>query len=272
MVGVAVIVAVAQAAGPVRFLPDAQPAGLGRLVLIDSNPSRLTSRRETPSAVAFLLARRWTFDKEAVKRECAPADAAAANCQRVSMVGFGHVVVHVTGYLFPGGETDGVAYMTAFLGHPVAAGDPASMVLQVRWLGADQLIAVANRYFGTRIKKKSSIIGRIIRLGSGRYGLEVRFDGFPGGIRIPPSFQSAGVSATITRFKLEIGRVRRVRRPVTRTVSTPTGTITIHDHVLIGHHLLARPSTCPASRLWPWQLVFGFPEGAQRVSGTVRCG
>src|SRR5437588_3733939 len=100
------MVAPALAAAPVQFLPDQLPAALGRRVLIDVNPSKLSARQETPTSIAFFLPRRWLFDARAVARECTPAQAAAVRCPRASRVGLGHLVLHVAGYLFPGGQTD----------------------------------------------------------------------------------------------------------------------------------------------------------------------
>jgi hypothetical protein len=268
----ALITAVAYGASrPVRFLPDSLPQGRGTDVQIDTNPTRLTGRNETPNSIAFLLPSGSRFDRHAVAHECGPAKAAAARCPRVARIGFGHVVVHVSGYLFPGGKTDGVAYMTAFLAPPTVAGDKGSLVLEVQWVGADQMIATANKYFGTHIKRKSSVIGRIIPLRSSPFGLEVAFNSMPGGIQVPPSFQQAGVNATIKRFKLILGRVRRVRKPVTRVITVGSSTVTVHDHVLVGHHLISRPASCPGSRKWPWQLRFSFPQGEQRITGAVGC-
>jgi hypothetical protein len=262
------LAAIAQAAtSPVRFLADSQPRGVGKHVLIDANPSKFGAT-STPTSISFLLPHGWRLDARAVSKECTPAQAAALRCPRASRIGYGHVVVHLAGYLFPGGETDAVTYMTAFLGHPEVAGDPASMVLVGQWLGIDPLIKAANQFLRTKIKRKYSITGRIIRLTSGKYGLEVRWGGMPGGLQIPPQLGQLGVSAAIRRFKLEVGQVRRVRQNVTRVISTPTGTVTIQDHILIGYHLISRPVDCPGSNLWPWQLRFG---GQRTVSGTVKC-
>jgi hypothetical protein len=264
-------------AGPVTFLIDSQPVGLGRHVLIDFNPSKLTSRAETPDSIAFFLPSRWQVDHRAAARECTPAQAAQTKCPTASRIGIGHAVIHVSGYLFPGGQTDGVAYVIPYLGRPAAPGDPASIVLQVQLLGLDPLINAANQYLSTKIKKKYSITGRIIPLRSGQYGYEASFSQMPGGFRVPPPLAAAGVSVTITRFKLEVGAVRRVRKPTvdvihTRGANGKPRTVRIRDHVLIGYHLLKRAKACPGSGLWPWQIQVGFPEGTQTITGTVKCG
>ncbi len=272
LAGAALTAAIAQAAsGPVRFLPDSLPQGRGTDVQIDTNPTRLTGRNESPSAIAFLLPRGAQFDRQAVKHECSPAKAAAAACPRVARVGFGHVALHASGYLFPGGQTNFVAYLTAFLSPPSVSGDKASLVIEVHWVGAQQLISTANTYFGAHLKPKSSVIARVIPLASGTYALELSFNSMPGGVQVPPAFQARGVHAYLRRFKLIVGRVRRVRVPFTHTITVGSQTITVHDHKLVGHHLISRPASCPASRRWPWQLRFTFPQGVQRVTGSVGC-
>jgi hypothetical protein len=276
---VAIVIAGAAAAGAtplVQFLIDSFPVNLGRHVLIDVDVSKLTSESETPDAVSFLMPAHWRFDTAAVARECTAAQAAAVACPRSSMVGFGHVVAHIAGYLFPGGETDLVAYLTAFLGRPVQSGDPASLEVEVEYLAAGSLINTLNQFLTTKIKPRYSVTGRIIRLTSGRYGLEASFSSLPGGIQVPPSARALGVSAKITTFKLDVGAVRRVRHNFVRRIPVETASgpsvLTVHDHVLVPHHLFDRPAPCPANLLWPWQLVFGFPQGRQTINGTVRCG
>jgi hypothetical protein len=264
-------------AGAVKFLIDSEPVSLGRDVVIDFNPSTLAPRAETPDSIAFLLPARWRFDHRSVARECTAAQAAAVRCPAASRIGYGHVVIHVQGYLFPGGETDAVSYVTPYLGRPQQAGDRASMVLEVELLGVDPLINAANRYLQTKIKKRYSIVGRIVALKSGAYGLKTSFSGFPGGITVPPALASAGVSVSIRRFDLWVGAVRRVRKPTIHRIEAPTAsggtqTITIHDHVLVGHHLLRRGRRCPAGRRWPWRIQVGFPDGAGTLVGSVRCG
>jgi hypothetical protein len=262
-------------AGPVRFPPDSLPPAQGKQVWLDFNPSQAASANETPSSLAFFLPAHWRFDARAVKRECTLAEAAAVRCPQKSWIGFGHVVTHVSGYLCPGGGTDAVAYMNAFAGQPSRPGDLASMVLEVELLSAEPLINDLNRAFGTHFRTRYSAIGRVFALHPGRYGIEVSFSGMPGGLTVPQVPFCPGLAAQVTRFKLLAGVVRRVKKPIVHviTVQTLSGPRTerIHDHVLIGHHLLSRPFSCPSSGRWPWQILVGFPQGQQRLTGSVKC-
>ncbi len=270
------LLAGAAQAAPVTSLADSLPPARGRQVQLNFNPSMYIAQNETPSSLAFFLPARWRLDARAVKRECTVAQAAAVKCPKASWIGFGYTATHLAGYLCPGGGTDAIAYVNAYLGQPTAVGDPASMVLEVNLLSAQPLISAVNQTLGTHLKSKYSVIGRVTRLRSGLYGLEASFNGIPGGITVPQVPGCSGLSARVTRVKLLIGVVRRVKQPIVHviTVETLSGPTKkrIHDHVLIGYHLLDRPVTCPATRQWPWQILVGFPAGQQRVAGTMPCG
>jgi hypothetical protein len=91
----------------------------------------------------------------------------------------------------------------------------------------------------------------------------------PGGWTVPPP-----LSASVPRFKMQFGALRRVRKNITRKqrVPTPTGgkkTLRIRDHVLVGFHLLRRPKGC--RRGYRWRITAQFPTGTETATGTQRC-
>jgi hypothetical protein len=275
LVMTAVSVAMAQA-GALRYFIDSEPPGVGTLVVADLNPSALTSKAETPNSVALLLPAGWRFDRHAVARECTPSQAASSSCPRAAQIGYGHTVVHVTGYLFPGGETNGVAYMTPFLGPPQHSGDRASIVLQVQVLGLAPFIDAVKQYTGVTIRTAYSLTGRVIPLHSGPYGLKLTVDGFPGGFTVPPPLAQLGVTVSDTRFKLLLGAVRRVTKKVydyvkAPTISGGTQTLKIPDRRQIGYHMLRKGPNCPGRRSWPYQIQIGFPDGTQKYSAAMSC-
>jgi hypothetical protein len=267
--------AAAAATAPVRFFADTRPPARGQQVRIDLNPSQDAPQTESPNSIAFYLPAHWQYDGRAVKAQCTPAQAAAVSCPQESWIGFGHVVTAVWGYLCPGGGTDAVAYMNAFAGPPTQPGDLASMVIEVELLSTNPLINDLNQFFGMHIRNRYSVIGRVLAVHSGRFGLEVSFSGIPGAIAVPQPPFCPGLTAQVTRFKLLVGVVRRVKKPTVHriTVQTLSGpkTETIHDHVLVGYHLLKRPFNCPSSGSWPWQVVVGFPQGPAVVAGSAAC-
>ena len=268
--------ALASGTSALHFFPDSLPAGVGAEVDLDFNPSAVVPASETPSTMSLFLPSGFSLDKRAVSSECTPTQAAAVNCPSAARIGFGHVVVHVSGYLLPGGETDGVVYLTAFLGQPVQPGDPASMVLQAEWLGVEQAFQALNHYYPATIRLKTDVTGRIFKIKQAPYGLEVSFTTLPGGLQVPPPASTAGIAAAITRFKIQISAIRRVKKPIVHRIPVeglngPTVEV-IHDHVLVGYHLFQRPKPCPSSGQWPWQIQVGFPpDGVQTISGQVRC-
>jgi hypothetical protein len=261
----------AAAIAGVTFAADALPAEThhGSILLADIDPSALTAHQDSPSSIAFELPRGVRLDTRARKRECSAAEAAAIQCPAESKVGEGNAVTRLSGYLFPGGQTDGVAWIEEFLGVPVQAGDPASLVLQIEWLGLDPARNAVAQVFGTQLPRRATVTGRIVPIASGPFGLELRFDALPGGLSVPRP-----LSAQVIRLKLSFGAVRRQRQNFTRkirvrTVNGGTQTQRIHDHRLLGFHLLRRPTTCPGG--WPVAVVLGFPSGPETIPGTIPC-
>jgi hypothetical protein len=275
LVGMALTVAAARA-GALRYFIDSEPPGSGSDVVLDFNPSTLTSAAETPDSFALFLPAHWRFDHRAVARECSPAQAAAVRCPAEARIGYGHAVVHAEGYLFPGGETDGVVYITPFLGQPERPGDRASIVLEVQLLGLDPLINAANQYLRTKLTPTYSIVGRLTTLATGPYGFEATFGGFPGAVTVPAQLQQQGVSASVTTFKLLVGAVRRVVKRTYDVVNAPTASggtqkLRISDREMIGYHLLRKAATCPSDRQFPYQIEVSFPSGDKRLSGVMPC-
>jgi hypothetical protein len=268
--------AAAAAVSAVHFYPDGLPASVGTHFQIDFNPSK-SIQPETPSSMALFMPQGFVVDTTAVTKRCSPAQATAMTCPQASRIGFGHAVIHVSGYLLPGGGTDGIIYMTTFLAPPRQPGDPAGVVLYAQWLGVDQALKALNHYLPRPIPASTEVTGRIVRLGSGggRYSLEVLFDGLPGGFRLPPPVTSAGIAAAVTTFKLDMGAIHRYKKPIVHVITAAglNGPIVqrIKDHVLVAHHLFARPLHCPGSGMWPWQITVGFPDGNAVDSGQVRC-
>jgi hypothetical protein len=240
---------------------------------IDVNPSKLVPSGQSPDAIAFLLPRGIALDLKSRKAMCSPTQAAANACPAPAQIGFGHTVVHVTGYLHPGGATDVLTYIKAYLGRPVFLGDPASIVFEVQLLGVTRVVQALQQNFGFTLQTKQTITARVFKPSSGPYGLEVQLTGIPGGLTLPP-LVAEFVTPTWTRFKLQIGAVLAKRVNFTRTFTVPTvnggtHTIRIPDHMLVLHYLLSDPPTCHST--WPFRLQVGFPAGTRTVSFEARC-
>jgi hypothetical protein len=265
-VSVPAAAATAGGSAPVHVSPAI--ASAPNELTVDVNPSAMSPRRQSPSALSFSLPRGMTLDLGSRTRRCSLAQATAINCPAASNVGFGHAVVHVAGYLDPGGDIDLVAYMRTFLGQPAVPGDPASLVFEVQLLGVGRLEQALKQHFGITVPVTSSIVARVIRLGAGPYGLMVRLDSLPGGWSVP-----APVTVQLKRFKVQIGavvlrRVNFVRRYRVQTMNGPR-ILLVHDHKLVGHYLLRNPTRCTST--WPFALGAGFPAGTETFVVHTRC-
>jgi hypothetical protein len=261
--------ALAASPAPVSVTPAVTGAPNELLLNIDpAATGAAAGGGSTPESLAFSLPRGMALDVQSRSALCTAAEASRVACPARSAIGFGHSVVHVTGYLFPGGDDDVVTYIRAFLGRPVTAGDAASVVLEVQLLGVERIVQAIAQNTGYHLPTTTSITGRVLRLPSGRYGVRVQFEGVPGGFRVPRP-----VTAEMTQLALQIGAVRfhRVAFEHTYQVETMNGpeTLRVPDHRLVPHYLLSNPRSCP--REWPFQLQIGFPTGVRSVSYSQRC-
>lgn len=265
------IAATSAATSAVHFYPDGLPASVGTQFQVDFNPSTVFPEQQTPNSLAFYMPKGFVVNTKSVTKRCTQAQAVAVNCPQASRIGFGYINVNVFGYLLPGGETNGVVYLKLFLAAPLQAGDAAGVVMEAHWLGLDQAFQELNHFLPLPLKANTSFIGRLFKVNAGQYGLELLFAGLPGGLELPPPIADAGIGAKMTVFKLEMGAIRRVKKPVVHVEKLGTVTERIHDHVLIPEHLLARPKACPGSGMWPWKITVGFPSGVNSLPGQVSC-
>lgn len=277
---IAAAVAVAAAAPPaaaqtrplgpaLKFDRTVERSGSG--FVMDLGPEHLSLRQESFSSIVVSLPQGMALDINSRKRLCSLESARRAVCHRSTLIGFGHIVVRFSGYLFPGGETHAVGQIYAYLGRPTQTGDAASLVLRVKPLGVRairQAVFDAFGYFAPQLN--FAWIGRIVRVPSGPFGVEFRAEGMPGGLALP-----LPLAARVVRVKLAIGAVRRLKRTFYRTFRVPTasgGTRTrrVKDHYLFPHHLLRNPRVCDGG-FWPWEVSVVFDDGIQRTAGSQRC-
>ena len=174
----------------------------------------------------------------------------------------------MTGFLAPGGETEVSWSITAYLGAPTRAGDAASVILRTELLGVDRVEQLLMPALGAAVPKAGTITGRVRLRGSGRYGLELTFPGWPGSLVVP-----ASLTATPTRLDLMLGAVRRVRQDFVRHVRVRTQTGSrirrIPDHRLVGYDLLRTPRSCSGG--WPYELRLAYGSDVSRTTGQMPC-
>src|SRR5947209_17632688 len=172
------------------------------------------------------IARGFRFDPRAVAGRCTPSQARASTCPASSRIGAGQGQVHVTGPGVPGSDfTLDIAF---YVMRPQQHGDIAGLVLAGREPQSGLHFA---------------LLGRMIRLAHGRYGLELRFDHTAGEL---PS----GYTVQLQRVHVRIG-ARRVSHGV-------------------HYNLLVNPPSCSRGT-WPFLLTVAYSSGTERYSAAGAC-
>ena len=256
----------AQEAPPLALDPSVARQGTALLVAADE--SVLRANGQSADSITLALARGMRFDSAARERLCGRDQAARSACPASSLIGFGRFIVAVRGYVLGGGETELMWSIDAYLGRPFRRGDAASVVLTANLLGAgsvDDLLAPA---LGTSVPRRATTVGRLLRRASGAYGLELRFAKLPVQLDV-----AVPITATPARLELALSAVRRIRQNFIRRIRVRTlsgyEVRKVHDHRLIGHHLLGTPRSCNGS--WPSELRVGFPGGVKRTASRIPC-
>ena len=256
----------AQSGLPLKL--DPTTAGGGTTLLIAVDAAALSRDGRAATSLVAALPRGMRLDTRARELLCTRSQAARQTCPAASRVGFGRMVVAVTGFLAPGGETELAWSIDAYLGTAVRSSDSAAIVLRSKLLAPDSVSQQLGPSLDGDLPKVSVTSGRVVRPSSGKYGLELRFSDLPGALRVRPPAVAAP-----TRLELTLGAVRRVRQPFVRRlrVRTRAGyTIQkVPDHRLVGYDLLRTPDTCRGS--WPSELRLGFPTGTTRAPAALYC-
>jgi hypothetical protein len=258
----------ASAQAPAPLTLDPNIAALGTALVIAADDTVLSRDGQWPSSLVFALPRGTRLDPASRRQRCTAAEAGRGTCPAESEIGFGRYVVDVEGFLLPGGDTQLTWSIAAYLGTPAQRGDPASVVLSSTLLSADSVAALLTPDLGTSVPRVATTTGRLVRRGSGAYGIELRFTQLPAELNV-----AAPITAKPSRLELSLSAVRRTRQNFIRRirVRTPTGYVVekIRDHRLIGHDLFRTPATCRSS--WPYELRVGFADGVKRSAGSFAC-
>ena len=256
----------AQTGQPLGF--DPSMARQGTTLLVKADESLLSQDGRPADSVAFSLPRGMRVDTASRQELCQLRQAARSSCPESSRIGFGRFGLAVRGFVPDGGEAELVWALDAYLGEPERRGDAASVVLTGRLLGADTVASLLAPSLSTEVPSVATTVGRLVRVSSGKYGVELRFAKLPVELGVV-----APITATPRRLELSLGAVRRVRENFTRRfkIRTPTGyeIREVPDHRLIGHHLLRTPPSCNGS--WPSQLRATFAGVEKRTTRRITC-
>jgi hypothetical protein len=237
-------------------------------LLVTADKSVLSPNGRPADSIAFALARGMRVDSTARRRLCKPAEAARSACPASSRIGFGRFAVAVRGYVFGGGEAELAWSIDAYLGQAIQRSDAASVVLTAKLLGASSVSALLAPALGTSVPSTATTVGRLVRLTSGAYGIELRF------AELPVHFDvAAPMTVTPTGLELTLSAVRRVRQDFIRRIKirTPSGyeVRKIRDHRLIGHYLLRTPPQCNGS--WLSEVRVGSSGTVKRTRSRIAC-
>ena len=265
MLAVAAPAAHAQSGLPLQLDPTV--AGEGTSMLIELDGARLSSGGRAARSLVAALPRGMRLDQRARSARCTRAQARSKRCPASSRVGFGRLAISISGFLAPGGESELAWSIGAFLGEPVRAGDPGSIVLRYELLGADRVAQLLAPALDAMPETVTVATGRVVR-SSGSFGLELEIPGLPTAVRTRAPATTKPLSLGLT-----LGAVRRVRRDFVRrvVVRTPGGRRVqrVPDHELVGHHLLRTPSRCRGT--WISELRIAFPGTTTRARGELFC-
>jgi hypothetical protein len=237
VIAIAVTAAAAQAEG----LEQLPPGSVRVLPPRAGAPATLTWRAsfDQPPAAQLQaynvdIARGYRFDPRAVRTKCTVAQARASSCPAASKIGGGQGQVTV---FPPGGAPQELSLGIKFFMTAKQQGhDLAGLVLAAHE-------PVSGLTF--------NLIGRMVTLPRGQYGLELRF-----------ADTAKELPSNIT---VQLHRVN-VRFGARRTVTVGAGA----QHRRVTYHLLTNPATC-RRRGWPFLLTVAYTTGTERYAGYSAC-
>ena len=216
--------------GSVRVLPP-----------VAGSPSNLrwTASFAQPAAAELQaynvdIARGYRFDRRAAHGTCTVAQARSSACPAKSRIGSGVGQVTVLAPSIPRREFS--LTINFFITAPQRKGDIAGLVLAGREPTSGLTFA---------------LVGRIVPLRRGPYGLELRFANTAAEL---PS----GVTVQLHRVDVRFG----TQRTVTRGTGASRRRLT--------YHLLTNPTVCPR-RGWPFLLTVTYSTGSEKYSAFGAC-
>jgi hypothetical protein len=180
------------------------------------------------------IARGYRFDPRAVRKTCTLAQARASSCPAASKIGGGTGQVTV----FPG------------------AGPPQELALGIEFFetapqGRHDLAGLVLAAHEPTSGLTFNLVGRMVRVPRGRYGLELRF-----------TDTAAELPSNIT---VQLHRVD-VRFGAQRSVKVGAG----RQRRRVTYHLLTNPPTC-GRHGWPFLLTVSYTTGTEKYAAYGRC-
>ena len=236
----------AQAPGdPVRVDP-AVAGKASHLILDVRNAEDPQANGRSPRSAVIAAASGFKFDPRARAARCSESQARAFECPEASRIGAGTADATVSSGPFSGDVTVDIRI---FLAPPPQSGDVAGVVLQFRERSSGQ---------------QGTATGRVVKVGGGPFGLEVRFDD------LARATQVEGFQVRVNRLQAEVGAFRHERVKRYRTVRRNGKKRRVAYYVKVRRDLIRNPGTCLGS--WPYQLRLRYSDTDESVrDGSVRC-
>ena len=243
----------AQGAGNATVTLNPAQAGKPTRLSLTATGDAVSSGQQPPKSVSLLVNRGFRIDPRSRAARCSAAQARAFNCPPASRIATGQARGSATVPVF--GAVQFSADIQAFLAPRAQPGDIAGVVILAR---------------ESRSGRQGAVNGRLLRVATGPFGTELRFENFDLANRQAPP----GSSARLDSFTLSVQARRRVRkvRIVKRRVRTRRGTrIRRRRKMRIRRYYLIRnPRVCAGS--WAYQVRATFPSAPEYVrDGSVPC-
>jgi hypothetical protein len=210
--------------GSIRAVPER--AGSASHLIVSASFDQPTTAQLRGYNVDF--ARGFSFDPRAAGGRCTATQAHTATCPASSKIGGG------TGQLAVGGPTRLTVALGFYIMRPQQPGDIAGIVL-----------AASEPTSGV----KFALIGRLVRLKRGPYGLELRFANTAAELPV-------GLRVQLQHVHVDFG----ARRIVTSR----------HGAKKVSYNLLTNPSSC-SRKGWPVLLTVSYSTGTEKYRGTAAC-
>jgi hypothetical protein len=234
-------VATGQAPAEGTVVLEPSVAGKQSRLEADLTPQQQSGQQQQPRSVVVAIARGFRIDTRSRARRCSSEEAKRFECSERSRIARGWAEVTASGIFFPGGSQDYVVSLAGFLAPRVQRGDLAGVVMQA-----------SEPKTGLRGTSR----GRIVRVPTGVFGLELRLDDLGLGRPPPP-----GVTIRLKRAHLAVAAFRRVRR-----VRRIRGRRVVRR---VRYSLIRNPLRCSGS--WPYEVRLVYPGSERVVSGSVAC-
>jgi hypothetical protein len=223
--------------GTIEVAPNV--AGRASELRVDFRPTpQQNEQARNAQALVIAATRGFKIDPRSRKRRCSEERARQFDCPEASRIGDGEANGTAS---IAGGTQTFTASIDVFLARPWQPGDIAGVVVQFR---------------EPQSGERGQARGRLVRVPTGPFGAEVRFEDLAGATPSVP-----GVTITVDRIQLRVGARRKVVRIIRRNGR--------RIRRVRRYTLIRNPRTCAGS--WPYQVRVRYPDREEVRDGSLAC-